>query len=183
MRISNFTTLYEHSIVHCKRLWLALIILLALCAVSCRTTRNSSKLTSQQTSQSDSLNGRRLLLWSEGIPQSKVTLTIPNDSLARLPKGACYSGKEGQASVRVSRDDANNVVVESYCDSIQQRCLYLEDEIVRIRDALQSQEAASATASGPTVWQWFWIRTGQVLTGAALAILAIILLKRHFKYI
>jgi hypothetical protein len=83
----------------------------------------------------------------------------------------------------VSRDDHNNIVVVSTCDSLQQRCLYLEDEVVRIRDALQQQQASLSKESGPTAWQWFWIRTGQVLAGAALAILIIILLKRRFKYI
>jgi hypothetical protein len=111
-----------------------------------------------------------------------VTLTIPNDSLARLPKGASFQGKEGQASVRVSLD-GDNLVVESQCDSIQRRCLYLEDELVRIRNALQQQEEQSSSVTVTlTFWQRLWIHVGQVLAGVASAILIVILLKRCFKY-
>jgi hypothetical protein len=113
-----------------------------------------------------------------------VTLTIPNDSLSRLPKGACFQGQEGRAKVKVSRNDDNDIVVESTCDSLERRCVYLEDELVRIRNALQRQEDQSSSATAaPTPWQQFWIHVGQVLAGAVLALLVIFLLKRHFKSI
>jgi hypothetical protein len=84
------------------------------------------------------------------------------DSIFNLPTGAWYTGRQGQASVKVGRDSANNLIVESTCDSIQRRCYYLEEEITRIRNELQEQEARPPD-TGPTGWQWFWIRTGQIL--------------------
>ncbi len=113
-----------------------------------------------------------------------MTLTVPRDSLASLPKGASFQGKRGQASVKVSLDEDDNVVVESYCDSIQQRCILLEDELVRIRDALQRQQeqSSSSVTATLTFWQRLWIHVGQVLTGVALTILIIFLLKQRFKY-
>lgn len=62
------------------------------------------------------------------------------DSVFKLPVGAWYAEKQGQASVKVGRDSQNNLVVESACDSIQRRCWYLEEEITRIRNEWQEKE-------------------------------------------
>jgi hypothetical protein len=55
-----------------------------------------------------------------GIPSSKVTLTIPVDSLKKLPDKAGYSAKDGQASAKVSKD-GNKVIVTASCDSLEKQ--------------------------------------------------------------
>ena len=41
-----------------------------------------------------------------GIPASSVKLSIPADSLRKLPEGAVYRGKSGQANLTVGSDDS-----------------------------------------------------------------------------
>lgn len=58
---------------------------------------------------------------------SSVSLTIATDSLHRLPSGASYSERNGQASVSVSRKAATDtapeyIYVYASCDSLQLQC-------------------------------------------------------------
>ena len=69
-----------------------------------------------------------------GIPASAVKLTIPVDSLRKLPEGAVYRGKSGQANLTVRTDDSGNIVAEASCDSLQQLVLWYEEELTRIRN-------------------------------------------------
>ena len=60
-------------------------------------------------------------------------LTIPADSLRKLPDGAVYRGKSGQANLTVGTDGKGNLVAEASCDSLQQLVLWYEEELTRIR--------------------------------------------------
>ncbi len=62
---------------------------------------------------------------TETVPKSEVRLTIPADSLLRLPPLASYSGKSGQANVSVSRD-RDVITVYASCDSLQLLVEYYE---------------------------------------------------------
>ena len=68
-----------------------------------------------------------------GIPASAVKLTIAADSLRKLPEGAVYRGKSGQANLTVGTDGSGNLVAEASCDSLQQLVLWYEEELTRIR--------------------------------------------------
>ena len=48
-----------------------------------------------------------------GIPASAVKLTIAADSLRKLPEGAVYRGKSGQANLTVGSDGKGNLVAEA----------------------------------------------------------------------
>lgn len=74
-----------------------------------------------------------------GIPASAVKLTIPADSLRKLPDGAVYRGKIGQANLTVRNDGSGNIVAEASCDSLQQLVLWYEEELTRIRSETQSE--------------------------------------------
>ncbi len=74
-----------------------------------------------------------------GIPVSAVKLTIPADSLRKLPEGAAYRGKSGQANLTVGTDDSGNIVAEASCDSLQQLVLWYEEELTRIRSETKSE--------------------------------------------
>ena len=45
-------------------------------------------------------------------------MTIPIDSLLKLPPLASYSAKQGQANAKVSRDEGN-IIVYASCDSLE----------------------------------------------------------------
>lgn len=74
-----------------------------------------------------------------GIPASAVMLTIPADSLRKLPDGAVYRGKSGQANLTVGADGKGNLVAEASCDSLQQLVLWYEEELTRIRSETKSE--------------------------------------------
>lgn len=61
------------------------------------------------------------------------------DSLRRLPVGAVYTKKSGQATASVTlRNDT--VVVAASCDSLQQQVYRLEEELHQARDRLEQSE-------------------------------------------
>ena len=68
-----------------------------------------------------------------GIQASAVQLTIAADSLRKLPEGAVYRGKSGQANLTVGSDGSGNIVAEASCDSLQRLVLWYEEELARIR--------------------------------------------------
>jgi len=74
-----------------------------------------------------------------GIQASAVKLTIPADSLRKLPDGAVYRGKSGQANLTVRNDGSGNIVTEASCDSLQQLVLWYEEELTRIRNETNSE--------------------------------------------
>lgn len=72
------------------------------------------------------------------VPMSSVTLTIATDSLLKLPAGAVYSDRNGQASVKVSRMEATQtspeyIYVYASCDSLQLQCERYERTIKSLR--------------------------------------------------
>lgn len=78
-------------------------------------------------------NVRRGLLMA-GIPKSAVSLTIPPDSLRKLPSGSSYHSRNGQAGLTVKSDAAGNIIAEASCDSLQRLVLCYEEELTRIRN-------------------------------------------------
>lgn len=88
------------------------------------------------------------------------------DSLRRLPEGAVYSDRQGQATVTASRKD-DNILVSASCDSLQNLCYRQEEELVRVRDRLREEQIKKEPAA-ITFWQRLkWCSTG-VLTGFAI---------------
>ena len=64
-----------------------------------------------------------------GIPKSAVSLTIPPDSLRKLPSGSSYHSRNGQAGLTVKSDAAGNIIAEASCDSLQRLVLCYEEEL------------------------------------------------------
>ena len=73
------------------------------------------------------------------IPARAVKLTIAADSLRKLPEGAAYRGKSGQANLTVGTDGKGNLVAEASCDSLQQLVLWYEEELTRIRSETKNE--------------------------------------------
>lgn len=68
-------------------------------------------------------------------------MSIPIDSLLKLPALASYSMKNGQANATVSRDE-RNIIVYASCDSLQQLVTKYELECSRYKqrnDELKKQ--------------------------------------------
>ena len=100
---------------------IASILTLVLFLTGCVSTRKTVKETSRMEANRmtvDSLFKEVLLVRTEAVPKSEVRLSIPADSLMKLPPEASYSGKSGQANVSVSRD-GDVIAVHASCDSLQ----------------------------------------------------------------
>ena len=100
---------------------IASILTLVLFLTGCVSTRKTVKETSRMEANRmtvDSLFKEVLLVRTEAVPKSEVRLSIPADSLMKLPPEASYSGKSGQVNVSVSRD-GDVIAVHASCDSLQ----------------------------------------------------------------
>lgn len=114
-----------------------------------------------------------------GIPASAVMLTIPADSIRKLPDGAVYRGKSGQANLTVGTDGKGNLVAEASCDSLQQLVLWYEEELTRIRSETKSEisnDVQTVEKRPPNRMRTFM--TG-VLTGILAGVLLTMKLKRR----
>lgn len=74
------------------------------------------------------------------MPESRVEMRISVDSLLKLPQGATYHRKSGQAHAEVSiRGDT--IYVTGTCDSLARQVEYYETLYHNARDALESYHA------------------------------------------
>ena len=80
-----------------------------------------------------------------GIPKSAVSLTIPPDSLRKLPSGSSYHSRNGQAGLTVKSDAAGNIIAEASCDSLQRLVLCYEEELTRIRNETHEDSSTVET--------------------------------------
>ena len=104
-------------------------------------------------------------------------LTIPADSLRKLPDGAVYRGKSGQANLTVGTDGKGNLVAEASCDSLQQLVLWYEEELIRIRSETKSEISNDVQ----TVEKRLPNRMRTFMTGVLAGILAGVLLTMKLK--
>ena len=68
------------------------------------------------------------------IPESRVEMEIPIESLRNLPEGSVYTEKKGQANVVVKYvPKTETVFVYATCDSLQVLCESLQRDLIQIR--------------------------------------------------
>lgn len=88
----------------------------------------------------DSLQwNRKVSVTLATIPSSLAELTIPTDSLRKLPEGAAYTKKSGQATLTL-KVKGDSIQGTASCDSLQQQVFNLEEELHQARDRLEQQE-------------------------------------------
>lgn len=97
-------------------------------------SRTEVNRNSSLSSSADNVSNVRRGLLMAGIPKSAVSLTIPPDSLRKLPSGSSYHSRNGQAGLTVKSDAAGNIIAEASCDSLQRLVLCYEEELTRIRN-------------------------------------------------
>lgn len=73
------------------------------------------------------------------VPESRVEISIPVDSLLKLPSEATYTKHSGQASAAVSKR-GEVIYVTATCDSLQREVEYYEELYYRARDALEQHK-------------------------------------------
>jgi hypothetical protein len=114
-----------------------------------------------------------------GIPASAVKLTIPADSLRKLPEGAAYRGKSGQANLTVRNDGSGNIVAVASCDSLQQLVLWYEEELTRIRSETKNETSNDVQTEEKRPPNRMWVFVTGVLTGLLAGVLLTIKLYKR----
>lgn len=109
------------------------------------------------------------------IPSSLATLRVPIDSLRRLPEGATYTQKEGQATASVGLE-GETIVIHAGCDSLQALVLSLEERLDRAQEELANTLKVKEPPDIP-----FWMTLKGYLTGvlAGLALGWVLARKRN----
>ena len=123
-----------------------LIAILALSAVSCRSTKTMTTQEEEKVVR-DSVESKQTttkIMWMEKVPQDQVHLIIPLDSIGCLPSGASFGNKQGRANVKASvgKQDGKDVIyIDASCDSLQVLCLYYEEQNKKL--AKQNEELSN----------------------------------------
>lgn len=151
MKTENYIGLFPAWKGLCRWLALASITLIALSVTSCGSTKKMTESTRTITDSVLLKEVRQVI--NIPIPLSKVELKIPTQSLHNLPPGASFSGKNGQAAVRVEAV-GDTVYVSSTCDSLQVQCERYEKELTRIRSDTDRQVTEIKKNSVQTLFKW-----------------------------
>ena len=156
----------------CQWLALASIMLNALFVASCGSTKKMTE-SARATVDSVLLKEVRQVI-NIPIPLSKVELKIPTQSLHSLPPGASFSGKKGQAGVKVEAI-GDTVYVSATCDSLQVQCERYEKELTRIRSDTDKQVTELKKNTFQTAFKW--CSTG-FIAGVILTLIVLIIKKK-----
>ena len=122
-----------------------MIVLFFTGCASTRKSRTEVNRNSSLSSSADNVSNVRRGLLMAGIPKSAVSLTIPPDSLRKLPSGSSYHSRNGQAGLTVKSDAAGNIIAEASCDSLQRLVLCYEEELTRIRNETHEDSSTVET--------------------------------------
>lgn len=153
----------------------AVLLLTALCVMSCKSPKRLEKTTSL-----DSLySARGFVLIQQPVPPSIAKTVFPTGTLKSIPIGTGFSVRSGQATVNVTRVSEDSVEVSGTCDSLAREVIFLREELTRIRNETgeEVEEPPPQIVKEPTGWQWFQIWTGRI----AVAVLVLIVIKRRLK--
>lgn len=100
------------------------------------------------------------------MPESRVEMRISVDSLLKLPQGATYHRKSGQARAEVSiRGDT--IYVTGTCDSLARQVEYYENLYHTARDALEAHNRESAKVESKERSYPTWLLIATFILGLA----------------
>ena len=133
-------------------------MLVALLALSCKTTKENTSL-----SLRDNLTwNRKVSVGLAIVPPSLAELTIPMDSLRKLPEGAAYTKKSGQATLTL-KIKGDSVQGTASCDSLQQQVFELQEQLHQARDRLEQSQTEIKPAANPLKHYLYGVLTGIIL--------------------
>ena len=162
------------------------ILLLVLCATSCKTTKLTQKHESEATTvRTDSVS---LLIERIArpivIPMQTVQLKLHPDSLLKLPIGAVFSKTEGHATATVMKEESGYSFTAN-CDSLilivedlRTEIYHLNNENTVFREQLNSEKTIEVNRL--TSWQSFQIWTGRICLALLLCLLIYRIIKIKF---
>lgn len=127
----------------------------ALCSGSCGTARKIQTEERRETGREQSYGRTELrdtaasairAIRREGVPPSKAEITIPVDSLLKLPAEAAYTQRSGQATASVRRE-GDRIEVTATCDSLAREVEYYEELYLHALEKLEAYELERSEAT------------------------------------
>lgn len=126
----------------------AVIATIVLCLSACASSRKSVSRLTTVSREASLLAMDSTVSVSETwrtpvkVPMSAVSLTLSMDSLRRLPSGAGYTARKGQANVKVTRrvpteKEPEQIVIEAGCDSLELVCAGYSKTITTLKQQLK----------------------------------------------
>jgi hypothetical protein len=128
-----------------------------LCCGSCASTKkavNATEMSEMTTVKADSARAEVRIVQGQVIASSETSLRVPVDSLRKLPEGASYTSKSGQAGLRLAvRGDS--IEATATCDSLWAELDYYEslywstrEERDRYKEAAEARTEAESSTNG-----------------------------------
>ena len=124
------------------------------------------------------------------VPESRVTLSVAEDSLSLLPAGAGYTARKGQAHVKVSRrpsadkESPARIIIEAGCDSLEVQCARYEQRIEEMQTQLSAAERTLHTQQQKTKEQQpvgFTVLLYAFIAGVAAGIVSTSIIKKKWQ--
>ena len=124
------------------------------------------------------------------VPESRVTLSVAEDSIAHLPTGAGYMARKGQAHVKVSRRPATNkgspaqIIIEAGCDSLEVQCARYEQRIEEMQTQLTAAKRVHSMQQKKTEMRQLWdFKTilYAFIAGVAAGIVSTLIIKKKWQ--
>ena len=124
------------------------------------------------------------------VPESRVTLSVAEDSLALLPAGAGYTARRGQAHVKVSRrpsadkESPAQIVIEAGCDSLEVQCARYEQRIEEMQTQLTAAKRVHSMQQKKTEERQLWdFKTilYAFIAGVAAGIVSTLIIKKKWQ--
>lgn len=164
-----------------SRLLPAVLILTAvLCLPGCATTKKTQTEQTQEIQTvviHDTVQATTRIVQTEAVPESRVQMRISVDSLLKLPQGATYHRKNGQAHAEVSiRGDT--IYVTGTCDSLARQVAYYENLYHAARDELEDNKNSVIMEKESHSCEPWWAHYALFTAGFVVAILFLIINKR-----
>lgn len=127
----------------------AVIMSIALCVSSCRTSKESLFQNRADNLLLKEINTTTYV----PVPTNRVAIPLSAESLRNLPEGAGYHKKNGRASLDL-RKRGDTIFIEASCDSLQRLVTYYSSELTRSKTEtlLKDKETRSNAVWGPFKW-------------------------------
>lgn len=98
-------------------------------------------------------------------------MLIPIDSLRKLPTGAVYEKKAGQATV-TAKVKNDTVYISATCDSLHYHIYRQEEKIISLKKRLEESHQQAETVTFT-----FWMAVKCYLTGALIGIALLLIIQ------
>jgi hypothetical protein len=138
MKSENYEKLFRALSAPCRGRRLVLIMTIALFAASCATTTKTKTTTVEN--RETAYEAKTVRITHQAVPSSQARLQVPIAEIQKLPDGAVFAAKSGQAQAKV-RIRNDTIIIIATCDSLQREVEYYEAALSTALSSIKRLEA------------------------------------------